>query len=133
MNYSKKTKIDFDKAVNIYNNEGRESAERYLLDEYNMNLIAFFRRIKQETNYNYKRKEKQFVLSDAGFLSIDDLCADKSVTKTSELLTAPAVNTFEQLLFELMKDKLEEISKYIKLETSSKSVTVDLENVHRYV
>ena len=130
MNYSKKTPIDFDKVVGIYNNEGREFAQKHLLNEYDMNLNIFFRRIKQETNYSYRRKEKRFVINDTGFISIDDLCANKRVIKTSELVTATANNTFEHLLFELMKDKLGEINKYIKLETSSRSVIVDLRSLN---
>lgn len=70
----KKTIIDFDKFVHIFNTEGKEASEEFLATTYGAKYPNTIRLLKQYTNYRYTQEIKKYVLShdeSSDFISIE--------------------------------------------------------------
>lgn len=121
---SKITEEDLDFMIEMFNEEGKTNVEKYLRQEFNVTYVTFQRKIKEHTNYvfNYSTKkyeESKTKLNDY-FLSMNELCQTNS-------LAEPKLkkDNIDPLLYELMKDRLNEIIKYIDLQQSSKVITIN--------
>ena len=121
----------YDKFVQIHNTEGKESATKFLENQYNIQLPTFLKRLKNESTYTYNRKLKKFEKKslDAGFISLDDLCDTKGKssvdTTQNNVELASNIVDFNNIIVDLMRDRLTEIYKYIKIDPSSKTIIIN--------
>jgi len=131
--------VDLQKIVDIFNAEGKDAAAQFTELEYNTPYTTLQRRIKEETNYFYNRNTRKYELrsKEASFMTLEELCEDKpkAVKKTNEdrsnLDLNPHLNEniFKDIVVNLMKDKMQEISKYIHLEQSTKLALINIKKL----
>ena len=124
---------DFPAIVEMYNTEGRKATYGYIKETYGIkNPRCRMIRISRDRRYEYDRATDKYVFADKSsdeslFMSIDDLCGTskgRSAAGTMKTLTASPVS-MEQLVHELISDRLLELNRYVKLETSSHTILID--------
>lgn len=120
---------NFDQYVEIYNTQSREAAFDYVTQDCNMDFPAFQRKMRSETQYIYNRSSKKFEerSEEAQFMSLDDLCTKKLQTVKKDPPPTEGTNkpSFDEIVIDLMRDRLTELSKYIRFDQSAKQVIVD--------
>jgi len=126
----KDIQIDFEKIIDIFNNEGKSSASNFVKETYGVPYATIQRRIVKESKYRFNRnirKYEKVVDLNNNFLSIDELFSEKSdqnIVKEDILFNYEC--NLKNLVTELIKDKLLEINKYIKFEQNSKSAIINI-------
>lgn len=135
----KNKNIDIQKVIDIFNTEGKRAAAEFTEIEYNIPYTTVQRRIKEETNYSFNRNTRKYEIRDkeAAFMTLEELCKDKPKTvrtineDRSNFDPNPHLNEniFKDLIVNLMKDKMQEMSKYIHLEQSTKLVLISLKKL----
>ena len=117
-------KIDYDKIVEVFNNEGKEAVIDYVKKTYNCSYIYLQRKIKEEGNYYFDRNTRKYEPIDEAeveFMSLEELYMEDKTIETSNEdspafgLTPQLDDIFKDIVINLMKDKIQEISKYIHL------------------
>ena len=132
--------IDFEKLITVFNNEGKEAVMEYVKNTYNTSYAVIQRRIKVETNYHFNKNTRKYELTNkeqTPFMTLEELYKDnpKTITTTNEdrsnidLNPHQDENLFKDVVVNLMKDRIQEISKYIQLEQSTKSVLISLKKL----
>lgn len=115
--------------VQMYNDEGRQAAFA-LIKSYGIKQpYAVLRRMKKHPNFDYEKETDTFVYQDNPssndvFMSMEELCPtgqSKQKTPTADHRSV----AMEKLIQELLGDRLLELSKYITLESSSKTMIID--------
>ena len=134
----KKIDVDFDKIVEVFNNEGKEATKRYVESTYNCSYAHVQRRIKEEGNYIFSRHTRKYEPIDYSaveFMTLEELYMEEKIIKISDE-DSPAFgfnpqsdDIFKDIVVNLMKDKIQEISKYIHLEQSTKLVLISLKSL----
>ena len=135
----KNKNIDLQKVIDIFNAEGKRAAAEFTEVEYNAQYTTVQRKIKEETNYIFNRTTRKYEIRDkeATFMTLEELCKDKPKTarKINEDRSSFGLNPhlneniFKDLIVNLMKDKMQEMSKYIYLEQSTKLVLISLKKL----
>lgn len=122
---------DLIELAQVYNAEGRPALTKTLREKYQVS----------NTYYTLKRMEKQGLIkprtttgeksmnTDNVFMSMDELCSP-IVTKQPRTDEAPAGTStsdkaMEQLIQELIRDRLLELGRYITLNTSDRLIVVN--------
>lgn len=124
---------DFPAIVEIFNRDGRKAANAYIRTNYRLkNPWAVISRIRRTPGYEYDEANNRFIMpykhnEEQIFMSIDDLCENK---KSQPEKTGDAVNprntvSMENLIHELISDRLLELSRYVTLEASSRTILID--------
>lgn len=132
--------IDFEKIIEIFNNEGKDAAKDYAEATYKTSYPNIQRRFKEETNYSYNRTTKKYESIDQSkteFMTLEELYMEKPkvIGKSSDDRPNLGLNLhqeediFKDVVVNLMKDKIQEISKYIHLEQSTKLVRISLKKL----
>lgn len=120
---------NYDMYVEIYNNQGREAAKDYVTNKCKMDLAVFQRKMRNETSYVFNRSTKKFEeqSADAQFMSLEDLCKTKSVPVNVKPVSSPIPSSggFDELVVDLMRDKLIELHRFIRLDQYSKQLVVN--------
>lgn len=137
----RKIDVDFDKIVEIFNNEGKEAAKEYVKNTYNCSYPNVQRRIKEEGNYRFNRQKRKYEPIDESvveFMTLEELYKEEIETieisnedSPSFGLTPHLDDMFKDIVSNLMKDKIQEISKYIRLEQSTKLVLISLKKLEQ--
>ena len=121
--------------VDVYNTEGKSAAFDLLRTQYGLKRPgAVISRIKEPGMYVYDANEDRFMPpqkspEDDVFMSLDQLCQPAVEVCTRGSSTPPTVDSrpeaMERLVNELINDRLLTMSKYIRLDTLSKTVLID--------
>jgi len=125
----------FSEIIDLYNTEGRTAAYDLIRSRYGLkHPYSTITRIKRSGKYLYDEESDRFISSDAGtsaesvFMGLDELCGTPvpvSATHSAELNTVDRSSAMEKLIRELMSDRLLMLSRYITLDTSSRTVLID--------
>lgn len=123
------------KIVQVYNSEGRTAAYGLLRSQYGVkNPYFVIKRIEKNSRFEYNEAEDRYLVrkepDTAGvFMSMEELCSPVAPQhfQTSEKPLAdnhPAA--MEKLIRELLGERLLELGRYIALDSSSKTMAIDL-------
>lgn len=120
-------KIDYKKFVDTFNNHGKIAAVKYVSETYGVRYDTIVKRLKKESDYMYSQQGDKYVLKterndEGAFLSIEELCKTE---KPKEQKTISI--KYDEILFDLIKDKFMEMSKFITLESSNKKILLKLD------
>ncbi len=130
--------VDFDKLVKIFNEDGKEAAIEFVKEEYKSSYSLIQRKIRKETNYFFNKNTRKYEIktdNGASFMTMEELCEGKSQPSTYienhnlEGNIDIINDDFKGLILNLMKDKMQEISKYIYLEQSTNQVIINLKKL----
>lgn len=123
----------FPEIIRTYNNEGKTGAYDLLRSRYGIKRPYFvISRIKKCGKYNYDVENDRFVPLDEApgeqiFMDLDELCSTPAITPSK--VYKPQDNTrqeaMEQLVKELISDKLLSMSRYINMDTSTRTILID--------
>lgn len=125
---------DYDQYVEIYNTKSREAAFIYATQDCNMKFPAFQRKMRNETKYVYNRSEKRFEErnEESQFMSLEDLCSKKLPTVKLDPSHIPVTSkiSFDDIVIDLMRDRLTAVSKYIKFDQSAKQCIINAKGLN---
>jgi len=122
------------RVVQVYNNEGRSAAYELLRSQYSIKNPYFIRkRIDKDPRFEYDSDRDCYLINDAAeseglFMSIDELCSpviSQYVQPTEKNSSDSRPDDMEKLIQKLLGDRLLELSKYITLESSSKTMIIN--------
>ena len=133
--------IDFDELVNVFNEKGKSEAQILAREKYNLSFVQIKRRLDRYTDYcfdlslrTYNHKKQEDVIT-AEFMSIDELNSRKSkdnIIKGIVPLSGPSSNSsFDELVKELIKDRIIILSKYVSLEQETRKLVINTKNLKR--
>lgn len=133
--------IDFDEFVNVFNEKGKSDARLLAREKYNLSFIQMKRRMDKLTDYSFDlslrtyRHKKQEDIITAEFMSIDELNSHKTkeaLTKGIVPLSGPSSNSiFDELVKELIKDRVMMLSKYVSLDQETRQLIINNKNLKR--
>jgi len=121
--------IDFDKLVEVFNNDGRPAAERFIEDTYGVAYNIVQRRLTKETNYTYNRAIRKYVMKSSTedvFISTDRLFKGKSIKEPKQVTSNYIELNFNDILTDILKDRLLELSKYFSVSQSTKEISINM-------
>lgn len=131
--------IDFERIVDLFNTNGKKAAMEFTQSEYNIPYAYLQRKIKEETNYFFNRRSRkyEFKTDNSPFMSLDELYQDKAKTSSISKEDRSLVdldphlenNIFKDIVVGLMKDKIQEINKYVHIEQSTKLAFINLKKL----
>ena len=131
-----KTVINEDKfpeIVDLYNNYGKAAAYDHMKSIYGIKNAGYvINRIKKSDTYTYDPEKDRFLqtekpTTESVFMSLDDLC-ETSLEKAAPPLNAitdPRPAAMEKLVHELISDRLLTLSRYIIMDSSTRSILID--------
>ena len=117
-----------------YNSDGKQAMYVYLQSEYGIkNPTCTFKRMKKHPELGYHPETDRFLpdvnfteSEDKVFMTIDELCASNKNVKVSQVEQQPYKSKeMEKLIQELIGDRLLELSRYISINSISKTLIID--------
>lgn len=122
----------FPEIVECYNGKGKSAAHTLLREKYGIrNPGNIIKRIRNCGKYSYDPETDRFsepVAEDAGlFMGLDELCGGTAI-KPAEAESSVADSraaTMERLVHELISDRLLTLSRYITLDTATRTILID--------
>jgi len=123
----------FPKIIEQYNSGGKTAAYDYLRCQYGIKHPYFvINRIKECGKYSYNEDTDQFSYTDSSsgdgvFMDLDELC-DRTALSTARKMqpvTDPRPAAMERLVHELISDRLLTLSRYITLDSSTRTILID--------
>jgi hypothetical protein len=117
------------KVVQTYNDEGRLAAYDLLRDHYGVKKPYYvLKRIQKNPMFEYDKEKDCYQIHDESktdglFMSMDELCSPVASPRNMQAESRP--DEMEQLIRELLGDRLLELSRYITLESSSRTMIID--------
>lgn len=131
--------VDFDKLVKIFNEDGRAAAASFVETEYQSSYPFIQRKLKKESGYYFNKETRKYELkseNQSTFMTLEELYEDNSKPKAyvnQQSLDQDSVDIvtddFKSLMLNLMKDKMQEINKYIYLEQSTNRIIIKLKKL----
>lgn len=121
---------DFPMLVDIYNREGNKAVNKYIRDTYGVKYPwAVMQRIRNTPGYDYDTVNKKFKTAldhteETIFMSIDDLCKNNKDGKSSDNRSKSPIS-MDALIHNLISDRLLELSRYVTLEASNRTILID--------
>lgn len=123
----------FPEIVDRYNAGGKTAAYDFLRSQYNIKHPYFvMRRVRECGKYTYDPDTDQFSGTDADsggnvFMNLDELCGTSLVKVTSPVPPVADVrpSAMEKLIHELISDRLLTLSRYITLDSSTRTILID--------
>ena len=123
----------FPEIVNRYNKDGKSAAYDYLRSRYGIkNPYFVMTRIRACGKYIYDPESDRFTetgisRADDVFMNLDELCGATVATVNNPVSEPVADRTMamEKLVHELLSDRLLTLSKYITLDSSTRSILID--------
>lgn len=121
------------RVAQTYNENGRLAAYE-LLSTYGIKYpSSVIKRLKNHSNFVYDNMTDRFEIcehatGDKVFMSLDDLCSPVAITnqsKDNRSKIEMRTGAMEKLIQDLLGDRLLELSKYITLESVSKTMIID--------
>lgn len=135
------TQTEIDKAIEIFNEEGRLTALNFVENNYGMKYRDFVTLVRKRGNYTYNKNTRKYetsitVTGEAQFLSLDNLFGAKieAKSKANQVTTefTPLNNAAtDSLMVDLFQDRFLELSKYIKIRQSSKEIQINLDSLKK--
>lgn len=120
---------NYDRFIEIYNKQGRRAAQSYVADECSINYGTFLGKLRNETSYIFNRGKKRYEEkgADSQFMSLEDLCSKKSGIDNVRPVSSISVNSggFDELIVDLMRDRLTEMHRFIRFDQCSKQIVVN--------
>lgn len=123
----------FPEIIEQYNSGGKPAAYDYLRSKYGIKHPYFvINRIRECGKYKYDPDTDQFSkedknMCDSVFMNLDELCGTSVFT--TERTAKTAVDTrpvaMEKLVHELISDRLLTLSRYITLDSSTRTILID--------
>lgn len=122
------------KVVQIYNDEGRTAAYDLLRSQYGVkNPYFVLKRIEKSPKFEYNQDDDCYQIhsikeADSVFMSMDELCSPmvpQHIKETETQLIDNRPDEMEKLIQELLGDRLLELSRYIILDSSTKTMVID--------
>ncbi len=123
----------FPEIIEQYNSKGKTSAYDYLRRKYGIKHPYFvINRIRECGQYKYDPDTDQFSAAgksttDSVFMDLDELCGTTVAMAESQAKTVvdtrPAA--MEKLVHELISDRLLTLSRYITLDSSTRTILID--------
>lgn len=124
---------EFPKIIELYNTGGKTAAYDYLRSQYGIKHPYFvINRIKECGKYSYNIDTDHFAGTDDGtadgvFMDLDELCG---TTALAEIRQANPVKdarpaAMEKLVHELISDRLMTLSRYITLDSCTRTILID--------
>ena len=120
----------FPALVDVYNRERKTSAYDMIRNRYGVkNPFFVINRIKKCGKYTYDPENDRFSAaeSDAAnrvFMDLDELCGT-IVSETAGTIEDSRPAAMERLVHELISDRLMMLSRYITLDSSSRTIMID--------
>ena len=123
-----------------YNSDGKQAMYAYLQSEYGIkNPTCTFKRMKKHPELGYHPGTDRFLFDensaeseDKVFMTIDELCASNKKVKESPVEQQPNKSKeMEKLIQELIGDRLLELSRYISINSISKTLIIDKTSLDR--
>ena len=134
-------KIDFDEFVTTFNEKGKNEAINLANDKYDLSFEQVKRRMVKITDYYFDtslriyRRKQQGSGAVAEFMTIDDLNMRKHSDIDDKLvvpLPGPILDfSFDELIKELIKDRILELSKYVTLKREAKKLVINKNRLKR--
>jgi hypothetical protein len=132
--------IDFDELVSTYNEKGKSETVILARKKYNLSFQQVRRRLNSRSDYYfdasvrlYKHKIESSI--ENNFMTIDELDCYKdkgTVQKESMPLSGLGfTQSFDDLLKELIKDRLMELNKYVSINLETKRLIINTKNLKR--
>ena len=127
-------KTDYPAIAEMFNRDGRDATYEYIRDRYGMNcpdrLIA---KLKKEPGFTFDKNTKKFTATgsedaDQLFMSLDELCSPMVTTHSAGEVydsASAAKEAMDKLVRSLISDRLLELSKYVSLDTMTRTIMVD--------
>lgn len=123
----------FPEIVDRYNSGGRSAANDYIREAYKIKHPYFvIDRIKKSGKYQYEASSDRFIAlektehSPEGlFMSLDDLCEKPLAEDKGNSFNSPGTETMDKLIRSLLSDRLMQLSKYITIDSASRTVMID--------
>ncbi len=128
------SEMDFPTIVEIYNTEGKPSAYAYIRETYGVkNPYFVMARIRKDGRFKLDAERDRFIVCERLpeenlFMSIEDLCSvSDKVTKKEDVGMIPVKPSIsmDELIRDLISDRLLELSRYVKLERTSRTILID--------
>ena len=112
----------------IYNEDGRQAAYELIRSHGVKQPYALLKRMKKHPKFVYDKDKDTFIYqdhsdSDDVFMSMEELCSPMTIEPS--LKTDDRSIAMEKLIQDLLGDRLLELSKFITLESSSKTMMID--------
>ena len=113
-----------------YNSDGKQAMYAYLQSEYGIkNPTCTFKRMKKHPELGYHPEKERFLFDensteseDKVFMTIDELCASNKKMKESPVEQQPDKS---KEMEKLIGDRLLELSRYISINSISKTLIID--------
>lgn len=131
--------INYDLIVKIFNEDGKKAATAFIEKEYKSSYTLIQRKLRKESNYIFNKNTRKYEIKvddKVKFMSMEELCQEKAeptiyVEKESPKMDSlGSVNDdFKNLMLNLMKDRMQELNKYIYFEQSTNQVIINLEKL----
>ena len=123
----------FPKIIEQYNSGGKTAAYDYLRSEYGIKHPYFvIKRIKECGKYLYDADTDHFSgidtsVADGVFMNLDELCGTTAVTavRQPDPVSDSRPAAMEKLVHELISDRLLTLSRYITLDSSTRTILID--------
>lgn len=126
---SKNIKINFEEFVEVFNTKGKPTAEKYTEDTYGIAYNVVQRRLVKETSYSFDRANRKYIIvdkADEAFISTDKLFKGKAIIRNEEKCLEDIGVNFNDILTDMVKDRLIELSKYFNISQSSKEISINM-------
>jgi hypothetical protein len=132
--------IDFDEFVTTYNEKGKSEAVILARKKYDLSFQQIRRRLNNKSEYYFDAtvrlyKCKKEATIESTFMTIDELHYSKykeSANKEPVPLSGPELTqNFDDLIKELIKDRLMELNKYVSINIQEKKLMVNTKNLKK--
>ncbi|MEL7596611.1 MAG: hypothetical protein AAGU01_00260 [Clostridiaceae bacterium] len=126
---SKNIKINFEEFVEVFNTKGKPTAEKYTEDTYGIAYNVVQRRLVKETSYSFDRANRKYIIvdkADEAFISTDKLFKGKAIIRNEQKCLEDIGVNFNDILTDMVKDRLIELSKYFNISQSSKEISINM-------
>lgn len=123
-----------------YNSDGKQAMYAYLQAEYGIkNPTCTFNRMKKHPELGYQPETDRFLFDanssaseDKVFMTIDELCASNKNTQYNPFeKQTDKSEEMEKLIHELIGNRLLELSRYISINSISKTLIIDQTSLFR--
>jgi len=126
-----KQERDYDEIARLYNESGSAAAKEFISDNYGIKHPAYILgKMKNAHGYTYNVESKRYDPAEkaegmALFLGLEELCHTEKLTAIPIKGQGPTNPEIGELFYDLMEDRLLELSRYIHLKQSSREIVIN--------
>jgi hypothetical protein len=132
--------IDFEEFINTYNKKGRKEAQALAREKYNLSFQQIRRRLNNRSDYYFDTRIRQYkhkseTSIESNFMTIDELGCCKNnenpIKDSMPLSGLGLTQSFDDLLKDLIKDRLMELNKYVSINLQERRLIINTKNLKR--